>query len=229
MYLLILVLMLSSVFASELPSPRGFYSNGSIQNAVQLSDSGDGFIKLFVPRNRAWGSQEIISMIIDSSAELRQKHPERDRLQIGDIGAQNGGQITRHGSHQNGLDVDLAYLRINNREQRPEDVGGFDELMVINKKISSNFDIERNWELVKALHKYAEVQRIFMDPLIKKALCAQATKLNELQSQESVLQSIRPYPNHADHLHVRLKCPPYAKECVPQEDTPQGSGCSNID
>jgi penicillin-insensitive murein endopeptidase len=222
LFVAVTVSLNASAFTS---SPIGSYSNGSIQNSVNLPEEGNGFMRLFVDRNRGWGSKELVSMIIETSSEINQLFPDKDRLQVGDLGAQTGGQISRHGSHQNGLDVDLTYYRNNEREQGAEHTNGFTELMVKDGKLSKNFDIPRNWELMKTLHKHGKIQRIFVDAVIKTELCKYSKRVEDYRDYSEVLRSLRPYQNHADHLHVRLYCPPEAQECVAQEEVPVGPGC----
>ncbi len=207
--------------------PVGYYSNGSIRNSVKLPDSGPGYIKLFLHRDRAWGTQEMIDLLIHSAGAMNKKFPGMDRLQVGDVSKHDGGDVTDlHSSHQNGLDVDLTYYRVNLVEQRPSQINGFAENMVIRNRISKNFDGARNWEFIKKLHESGDVQRIFVDPVIKKEICRQARLKKELVRFDDILRSIRPYANHADHMHVRLRCPRDARDCTSQEDPPAGTGCS---
>lgn len=228
MMILLPILLLSSLtFAAS--EPVGYYSAGTLKNAVELPVAGPGYMKLFKERNRAWGTQEMIDMIIGAGDHMNTMYPETDRMQIGDISKEEGGLLSDlHNSHQNGLDVDLTYYRVNKVEQLPTQINGFVENMVVRKRLSKNFDTARNWEFMKTLHKIARVQRIFMDPVIKKEFCRFARLNNELISQVEVLRSFRPYPNHDDHMHVRLRCPPEAVECVTQEDPPPGNGCNAI-
>ncbi len=207
--------------------PVGYYSNGSIRNGVSIPDSGPGYMKLFLHRNRAWATQEMIDMLIESAGAMDKKFPNMDRMQVGDISKNGGGDVTDlHSSHQNGLDVDLTYYRVNQIEQRPNQIDGFAENMVVNNRISRNFDAARNWEFIKKLHESGNVQRIFVDPIIKKEFCRQARMKRELLRFDDVLKSIRPYPNHGDHMHVRLRCPRDARECLSQDEPPAGTGCS---
>ncbi len=207
--------------------PIGYYSEGSLRNAVRLPDEGPGFMKLFLHRNRAWGTQEMIDAIVKTTAEMDKSFPKSDRLQVGDISQENGGLVDDlHTSHQNGLDADLTFYRVNKIEQSPSHVNGFQELMVVRGKISRNFDSARNWKFLKELHKNGRVQRIFLDPVIKKEICRYARSVKESAIFLEVLRSLRPYPNHQEHMHVRLKCPADAKECRQQEDPPAGSGCN---
>lgn len=207
--------------------PIGYYSEGILRNGVRLPDEGPGFMKLFLHRNRAWGTQEMIDAIMKSTAEMDKQFPQADRLQVGDISQEGGGPVNDlHDSHENGLDVDLTFYRVNKIEQPQSHMNGFKELMVVRGKISRNFDTARNWKFLKELHKNGQVQRIFVDPVIKKEICRYARSIKESAVFLEVLRSLRPYPNHQEHMHVRLKCPADAKECRQQDDPPAGSGCN---
>ncbi len=224
--LALLVLSFSSQAQDISSEPIGYYSAGSLRNGVRISDQGAGFMHLFLYRNRGFGALEMINMIVKSSQAMSEKFPGLDRLQIGDIAQEDGGDVSDlHSSHQNGLDADLAYFRLNHREQSPAYIKGFAENMVTGGRISNNFDSARVWEFIKKLHENGQVQRIFVDPVIKKEICRFARLKKEVATFEEVLRSVRAYPNHADHMHVRLRCPPEAKECQSQEDPPSGSGC----
>jgi penicillin-insensitive murein endopeptidase len=62
------------------------------------------------------------------------------------------------------------------------------------------------------------VDRIFIDPAIKKLMCEGPAAKAPWQAR------LRPWWNHHDHFHVRLKCPADSPQCVPQEPAP-GDGC----
>jgi penicillin-insensitive murein endopeptidase len=223
----LLVLSLSAVAQDSKSEPVGYYSDGQLRNGVSVPDEGPGFMHLFLHRKRGFGAHEMIDMLVKSAGFMEKKFPDNDRLQIGDIAQEGGGPVADlHGSHQNGLDADLTYFRKDKVEQPASHINGFQEIMVVRGKLSKNFDTARVWEFIKSLHANGKVQRIFMDPLIKKELCRYATLQKEVKSHEEVLRSVRPYPNHADHMHVRLRCPSDAKDCRAQEDPPPGSGCS---
>jgi len=227
--LLISLLSVPAISYDRGSEPVGYYSQGSLSGGVNLPDSGPGYMKLFTHRNRGWGTQEMIGMLIKSSADMNKKFPGMDRLQVGDISKEGGGDVSDlHSSHQNGQDADLTYYRRNQREQPSNHINGFSENMVINNRLSKNFDTARNWEFMKRLHQHGDVQRIFVDPVIKNELCRFARTRNELFRYDDVLRSLRPLGNHGDHMHVRLKCPPNARDCVAQEDPPAGTGCLRL-
>ncbi len=210
----------------------GFFTNGSIQDSVTISNEGPGFVKIFRLRERGYGTASLIRMLELAAAGWRREFPIGDRIQIGDSGDHNGGYISGHGSHQNGLDVDIAYLNRSHVERDPNTngPGGYMEQFVSGGKVTANFDIARNWGLMKHLVAQGNVGRIFVDSVIKKTFCSQAAALDPAlpaARRTEVLRRLRPYQNHADHLHLRLKCPPNHPKCVEQSEPPSGSGCAS--
>lgn len=214
----------------------GYYSNGKIFQATALPMSGPGFIHLFQDRNRHFGSEGLIQVIETVSSRFFSWDPNSERLQIGDIAAEAGGQISRHASHQNGLDIDVVYFRTNRQEQNLNYTDGFEEAFVTPKgQVTPNFDTQRNWRFFQFLMDSGRVDRIFVDPAIKRTLCTYAkTPLGVPPAgpQPDVIETLRhlrPYPNHADHAHVRLTCPDTSPKCIAQVAVPPGDGCSTID
>lgn len=219
-----MILISLGAFAQR-AEPVGSYANGSLENGECLEESGEGYIQLLRSWDQIYGTDEMLGMIKKSAADMAKKFPGRDRLQVESIAALHGGHIDPHGSHQNGLDVDLQYFKANGQEYVPTISAPYSEPMVEAGRVSDNFDVQRNWELVKALHKNGPVQRIFMDTPLKNALCKYAKSTGDYASNINVLRSIRFVANHQDHMHVRLRCPPSARRCISQADPSPGSGC----
>lgn len=202
----------------------GFYSRGKLVSETTLSLEGPGWLKLFQPRDRGHGALELVELVESVAGTIRSQFPRGERLQIGDISGLGGGAISGHASHQNGLDVDIAYFRKNFEEQNPQSTNGFQEIFVKAGKLTSNFDLDRNAIMISLFAKSPMVTRIFMDPVIKKWMCS---RLEADPSQAEILRKLRPISNHADHIHVRLGCPAQSPQCIAQEPPPAGSGCSN--
>jgi penicillin-insensitive murein DD-endopeptidase len=215
---------LSSSFAQS--EPVGSYNQGTLLNAVAFPESGEGFVQLYRDTNRYYATQELTDLLLKTAAEMKAKFPDRDRLQIEELSGPLGGDLDRHSSHENGLDADLQYFKLDGVEHDPA-AGGtlYAPPMVVKKRVAPNFDLERNWELMKTMHKHGDVQRIFVDQKIKAALCKYARQKKEFTANIEVLRSLRHVANHADHLHVRIRCPRMALKCIPQTETPSGSGC----
>lgn len=213
-------------FAEPYGQVVGYYSNGKLIHSTALPEKGGGFVNLFRSRNHFWGSQGLVEIIQWAAADILHRFPQGERLQVGDLSKELGGVIERHGSHQNGLDVDFVYFRNNHREQDLNSKRGFEEEFVINGKLSKNFDLLRNWTFFKLLVSTGRINRMFVDPTIKEAFCDYARKYESTRQAAETLRRLRPYEKHADHVHVRLSCPNSSPECVQQPEPEPGSGCA---
>jgi murein endopeptidase len=130
---------------------RGFYSKGTLANADAFPLEGSGFTKILRPRKREYATFDMIHVLRRAVAAVQKEYPSRDRVQIGDIAAQRGGSLVpMHASHQNGLDADIAYIRADGTEQDPNFTEGFQEVFVKDDRLTGNFDMPRNWSLVRS-------------------------------------------------------------------------------
>ena len=73
--------------------------------------------------------------------------------------------------------------------------------------------------LLKRAASYPEVERILVNPGIKKKLCDTVT------GDRSWLRKIRPFWGHDYHFHIRIGCQPGSPNCKGQEATPDDDGC----
>ena len=177
----------SSVTAfSQSSKPIGSADNGHLINADCLPKEGVGYMQLFRDVDRIWGTMPLINMIQKAAAEMSQKYPNRDRLQVEEMSQKNGGHIDGHKSHTNGLEADIGYFKADGVEHDPLKKNQYyADPMAVKGVVSANFDIERNWELIKALHKHGNVQRIFIDSALKKVLCIY------VKEKKSILQTFK--------------------------------------
>ncbi|MGZ3709433.1 MAG: penicillin-insensitive murein endopeptidase, partial [Bdellovibrionota bacterium] len=209
----------------------GFYSHGRLEVANSLPSEGKGFIHLFPARNHFFGSQGMIDLL-ERTAGAFAADFDGERLQIADISAERGGPVGQHVSHQNGLDADIVYFRNNQHEQTPTEADDFIELFVLSGMISPNFDHERNYQFIRRLVTSGRVNRIFMDPVIKGTLCKYSEGRDDEEdgyaTRTETLRRMRPYPNHANHMHVRLTCPAASPRCIAQDEVPPGDGCNAL-
>jgi penicillin-insensitive murein endopeptidase len=223
--LFFLVLIFSNVIWG-VPVPVGTNNRGSLVDAMLLPESGEGYIHMYHEDEKYYGTLQMITMLQKASADIARNYPGLDRLQVEDISAQSGGDIDGHASHENGLDADVGYYKTDSLEHDPILRNQkYADPMVIKGKVSSNFDHQRNWELMKALHLHGDVQKIFVDVILKNELCRYTKKIGDYSKNIAVLRSLRHQENHQDHLHVRIRCPKDAKKCVNQPEAPEGSGC----
>ena len=75
--------------------------------------------------------------------------------------------------------------------------------------------------LIKTAAQDPQVQRIFVNPAIKKALCREAG------TDRAWLSKVRPWWGHDYHFHVRIRCPADSPDCKAQDPPPAGDGCGN--
>ncbi len=73
--------------------------------------------------------------------------------------------------------------------------------------------------LLKRAASYPEVERILVNPGIKKKLCDTVT------GDRTWLRKIRPFWGHDYHFHIRIGCQPGSPNCKGQEATPGDDGC----
>lgn len=223
---LLLILILACTPHLVKAGPIGFNNEGTLVDAVALPEAGEGYIHMYRESERFWGTSQLIKLIEETAADMESKYPGRDRLQIEDLSQKDGGDITGHASHENGLDADIGYYKTDGIEHDPTLKNQkYANPMVVKAKVIPNFDVERNWELMKSLHRHGDVQKIFVDGLLKKSMCNYAKKMGEYSDNKLVLRSLRHQANHQDHLHVRLRCPKEAKKCKNLPEMPNEIGC----
>ena len=75
--------------------------------------------------------------------------------------------------------------------------------------------------MIKVTAEQPEVERIFVNAAIKKALCREA-------SGRSWMSKVRPMYGHNYHYHIRLACPAGQDDCQPQGAPAAGDGCDDL-
>jgi len=110
----------------------GLHWRGRLVRGVQLPAEGRTFFTwdpiLRRAPNRAWrrwGNDRLVRTLLRVLAEHAAAHPDAPRVGVGDLSRPNGGDfgprygLPGHVSHQNGLDVDVYYPRLDRRERAP--------------------------------------------------------------------------------------------------------------
>lgn len=76
---------------------------------------------------RRWGTDRLLRIVLRVVREYAAAHPGAPRVGIGDLSRRRGGPFgPKHVSHQNGLDVDVYYPRLDGRERPPRRVDQID-------------------------------------------------------------------------------------------------------
>ena len=142
------------------------------------------------PPSRRHGTDTLVAAILDVLAAYRTAHPDAPRVGVGDLSRPGGGPFDGrfggvrefgpgrdyhgHVSHQNGLDVDVYYPRLDRGERAPDAL--------------EDIDLRLAQALVDAFVA-AGAEHVFVGPRTR------------LTGPRGVVQ---PLARHDDHLHVRL-------------------------
>ena len=201
----------------------GTYNAGCISGAVSVPANGTGYQIMRLSRNRSYGHPDLKQFIERLGQTAARQH--LGELLIGDLGQPRGGPtLSGHRSHQTGLDVDIWFLLSKQAESR---ILAFNEreTWIAPSVLAAQSDAidYTQWSLaneilLEAAARMPEVDRIFVNPSVKRELCIR-------HASHEWLRKIRPWWKHDDHFHVRLKCPKNNKYCQSQEPLPQGTGC----
>lgn len=209
--------------ADTSPAPSeviGFYSAGCIAGARQLPPVGEGYQVMRLSRNRHYGHPELIAFIqrLGRAAAIRGA-----RLLIGDLGQPRGGPMDYgHRSHQTGLDADIWFTLLDRHERLSREAIETLDMRSIVDGSAGRLRPERWQPLFADILRWAagapEIDRIFVNPVIKQALCRDP-------DNHAWLGKLRPWWGHDAHFHIRLACPADSPDCQSQPPPPSGSGC----
>ena len=169
-------------------TPVGVWWAGKLRRGVQLPAEGpDWFtwdpVRKRLPNRgwRRWGTDRLVRTLLEVLGEFQDEHPDAPRVGIGDLSRPHGGNFgpqfgpPGHASHQNGLDADVYYPRLDRRERAP--------------LRAAQIDRELAQDLVDRFVA-AGAQFVFVG------------RHTGLRGPRRVVQAI---PLHDDHLHVRLR------------------------
>ena len=130
---------------------------------------------------RRYGTDRLVETLLEVLGDFQDAHPDAPRVGIGDLSRPQGGSFgprfggLGHASHQNGLDVDVYYPRLDRLEREPIRPAQIDRAAA--------------QELVDRFVA-AGAQFVFVG------------RHTGLRGPRRVVQGI---PHHDDHFHVRLR------------------------
>ena len=164
-------------------------------------------------RNRNWGHPDLVRLVERLAADAR-VHEGWPGLLIGDMAQPRGGPMrTGHASHQVGLDADIWLTPMPDRRltsKEREDLAATDMLGPYKLTVDPAVWTPKQGALIKRAASYHDVERIFVHPAIKKALCETAG------FDRQWLSKVRPMWGHNYHFHVRISCPTGSPACRSQ-------------
>jgi penicillin-insensitive murein endopeptidase len=204
----------------------GFYTKGCLAGAQALPINGPSWQVMRLSRNRNWGHPELVK-VLERLAEKVPKVAGWPGLLMGDMAQARGGpMLTGHTSHQVGLDADVWLTPMPKRELsrlEREEMSATNVVRADKKDIDPNVWTPGHGAVIKAAAQDPKVERIIVNPAIKKALC------RENGNDRSWLRKVRPWWGHNYHFHIRIACPSDSPECKEQDPTPASDGCGDLD
>jgi penicillin-insensitive murein DD-endopeptidase len=214
---------------SEIKTPNagvpriiGGVAHGCVIGASELPPDGPGYAAIRLSRHRNFGHPSLVRYIetLGRTSAAAGLPP----FYVGDMAQPRGGPLPfGHASHQTGLDVDIWFALQAKPALPPEAREAVDlpSMLLANyREIDPRRFGVRQIELLRLAASAPEVERIFVNPVIKAALCRRAK-----DGDRAWLGRIRPWFGHDEHFHVRLKCPADSPECEAQKPVPDGDGC----
>ncbi len=198
------------VVDAEMPEDTGLSGCSAtyLQDGVVLPD-----LPLFYTRivpDAAWGTQEMVDLIVESARHTRWLMPDASPIIIGDLSVRYGGFLSGHKSHRGGVDADIGIYR----RGRWQPTNRFDDLS------AKDFDPEANWLLISTMLQTGKIDMILLDRSHIATLRSYTVKSGLLTAEEAdyIFVSdggsahwertgvIRHAPGHKSHLHVRVLC-----------------------
>ncbi len=182
--------------ASLGPMSVGTPNAGALVNGVQAVASP---LYTLVSPGDAWGTQETLDYLNTAVQAVHDEFPNTPPLALGDIGAQHGGPLRPHISHQAGRDLDLSfYYR--------------DGARWYARGTRDNLDFPRLWALVRALIIETDVDLILLDRGLQQPLKEYALSIGEdpnwleqiFKGKGTTRAIIHHAPGHDTHLHIRF-------------------------
>jgi penicillin-insensitive murein endopeptidase len=200
----------------------GAYAGGCLQGAAALPPSGPGYEALHLARHRTFGHPALVAYVTRLAAAAKKQR--LGPLVVGDLAQARGGPTpSGHRSHQSGLDVDIGYaapagLRPGHVKPRERERLAPPAVVDLGTQAMTARWGQRVARLLAVAAADPAVDRLFVNPAIKRALCAGPAR------GAPWLSRVRPWWGHHDHFHVRLRCPDDSPLCQPQEPLPTAAG-----
>lgn len=202
----------------------GAYGRGCLIGAQALAPDGAAWQAMRLSRNRNWGHPALIRFIERFATDAQAEG--WPGLLVGDMSQARGGpMLTGHASHQLGLEADF-WLTPAPRDRRltaeeREEMSAVDVVRPDLMSVYPDRFTAAHIRLLRRAASYPEVDRIFVNAAIKRALCERVPA-----TDHAWLGKIRPWWGHTYHFHVSLDCPRDDASCVNRRaPVPPGDGC----
>lgn len=138
---------------ASLLGPVGTIASGgrprSAAGFIQLPASGTGFYSYAAP-DRRWGTPSLVYGLERIARRWARQHPDAPPMGVGDLSLEDGGDISGHGSHEEGRDVDVRLM--------PR---GPDRIVV--NRFSARYSRIRTRSLIRMFHDELSTDVIFFN------------------------------------------------------------------
>src|SRR5881394_3298745 len=149
----------------------GFYTRGCLAGGVALPVNGKTWQVMRLSRHRNFGHPELVAFMERLAAKVPKVSDWRGLL-VGDMSQARGGpMLTGHASHQVGLDADIWLTPMPDRELTRLEREEMSATMAVapdRKDVDPNVWTPAHAALIKAAAEDPLVQRIFVNPAIKR-------------------------------------------------------------
>lgn len=211
-----------AVSAAALPAESlGFYAKGCLAGGEALPINGPNWQVMRLSRKRNWAHPAMVDFL-QRFAPLAAQATGWSGLLVGDMSQPRGGpMLTGHASHQVGLDADIWLRPMPAREFSRAERENESSVNVVRsdwQDVDANAWTNSHLALIRSAAMQPEVQRVFVNPAIKKAMC-------RTEVGQAWMGKVRPTAGHNYHFHVRLFCPQGDTTCTVQDPVPAGDGC----
>jgi len=191
--------------------------DGRLKAPVELPHEAGPRLAILEPcreRETNFANAALVELLRDTADTVAAADPDGPRLMVCNMSRKRGGNLPWSHSHNSGLDADLAFfVRHKGVPVDAPQLMNFNGDLVHPADDAYTFDVERNWQLVKALvsHPTIRVQWIFVSHRLRKAVLEHAVAAGEprelLFRAELILWQPTDSSPHKDHFHVRIYCP----------------------
>lgn len=177
----------------------GSPNNGRLRGGVLLPDGLGYRIR---DRSRSYGTPATVNHLRNGLARVSARFVEVPDVIVHDLSTERGGRLGGHLSHQNGLDADVSYYRV--------DAPEFANWQTVT---AEELDVRLQWYLFRTWLDLGVVEYLFVDYELQRPLYeyAQARGATEEQLAEwfeyprrGSQGIIRHSGGHDDHFHVRF-------------------------
>lgn len=199
--------------------------DGCIAGAATLPWRGAGYEVLRPEEHRYFGDPATVRFV--ERLGRRAREAGLPMFYVGDMAQPRGGPMpSEHASHQTGVDVDI-YLTLGTDPALSIAARQTIEPPSMVLPDQSAIDPARfgpgQVRLLRLAARDPAVDRIFVNPSIKRALCEGYG--GAASGDHNWMHRIRPWYGHTAHFHVRLKCPARSPLCLDQLPIAAGDGC----